>query len=151
MAEHRIRIPKEHQEFIQSLLDTKETTGPFKTQADVLAFAAAVGAKQAIHLDFAESAEPIRQEIFIRQGYDTLVNLLAVFREGNPDVLASSEEMEDRRIVAFEEYANGGLGFLRNELRGELDLTDAILLLLRKERETQISEEDIDLRDLVKD
>lgn len=138
MADRRIRIPAEFNEFIDDLLNTKDTTGPFRTQADVLAFAAAVGARFDRFESFEHSSrEPIRMEVFARQNYDALINLLALHRLEDPLVFAQSEEMENKRGTIFEEYANGGLKILRNELYKEIDKTEGLLLFLSKEKELE--------------
>lgn len=134
MPEHRIRIPKHHQEFIQQLMDSDTGSGPFRTQADVLAFAAALGAQHDQFEAFEEHNEPIRQEVFARAGYDTLINLLSVHKANDPNVLSNVEDMESQRITIFENYANGGLYLLENELKGEVDYLKGLLLILKKHR-----------------
>ena len=42
-------------------------------------------------------------------------------------------EAEARRVELFEEYANGGLEILQGELRGAVDYTEHLLLLLTHE------------------
>ena len=119
---------------IQKLIDNDEGTGPFGNQADVLAFAAAIGAQYAQTEPFTRYNEPIRQEVFERAGYDTLINLLAIYRSEDPTVLANASEAEEERITIFENYANGGLNWLKNELEGHVDYTDGLILILNKER-----------------
>src|SRR5262245_21809888 len=122
MIDRRVRFAKDKVEIIKELVASEQTTGPFRLQADVLAFAAALGATRRFPIELGEATtEPIRQEVFDRQGYDTLINLLAVHHADDPLVLADSDEMEDRRITIFEEYANGGLQILQEELKGSVD------------------------------
>ena len=45
MALPRIKVAKDKAELVQKLLDTKRTTGAFQTYADVIVFAASLGAK----------------------------------------------------------------------------------------------------------
>ncbi len=135
MHERRIGYSKDKSEIVQRLVSTEDNTGPFKRIADVLAFAAALGNKRDKRVPLSGSqAEPIRQEIFDRQGYDTMMNLLALHAEGKPEVLADSNEMIERRASIFEEYANGGLEILREELRGAVDTLETIVLLINSER-----------------
>ncbi len=144
---NRVRIPKHHQEFIQKLIDNDEGTGPFRTQADVLAFAAAIGAQYAQTKPFTGYNEPIRQEVFERAGYDTLINLLAIYSSEDPTVLANTKEKEGERITIFENYANGGLNWLKNQLQEHIDYTDGLLLILKKERSKsdEDNQDDIDI------
>jgi dnd system-associated protein 4 len=151
MPERRIQIPKKNHAFVQSLIDSDDGNGPFRTQAEVLAFAAALGARYGKFEPFEEHAgDPIRQDIFIRAGYDTLINLLAIHCKDDPVVLANNEIADDQRITIFESYANGGLDFLKNELKGEIDYTEGLMLLLKKERVTieEIADDDLDITDL---
>lgn len=149
--DNRVRVPKQHQEFIQKLIDNDEGTGPFQTQADVLAFAAAIGAQYAQVEPFDEHNEPIRQEVFDRAGYDTLINLLSIHNSEDPIVLANTKEKEGERITIFENYANGGLNWLKNELTGHVDYTDGLLLILKKERSKSDNDDpnDIDITELL--
>jgi dnd system-associated protein 4 len=131
MIEKRIRYARDKQDLIKRLMAVDEGTGPFKLQADVLAFAAAIGAQRGVRIPLPESTgEPIRQEVFDRQGYDTLINLVAVHAEKAPQVLAETDEMIVKRATAFEEYANGGLTVLEQEVKGQVDFGDAILLMI---------------------
>ena len=149
--DNRVRVPKQHQEFIQKLIDNDEGTGPFRTQADVLAFAAAIGAQYAQVEPFEEQHEPIRQEVFDRAGYDTLINLLAIHNSEDPIVLANTKEKEGERITIFENYTNGGLNWLKKELTGHVDYTDGLLLILKKERSKSDNDDpnDIDITELL--
>ncbi|WP_207002076.1 DNA phosphorothioation-associated protein 4 [Trinickia mobilis] len=144
VAERRIRYAKEKQELMRRLLSSEDGTGPFRTQADVLAFAASLGAHRKRREPLPEAlGEPIRQEVFDRQGYDTLICLVAVEAEKSPAVLEDSEEMIARRSEIFEEYANGGLAIIANETRGDVNLSQAVLLMIsslrkRAESDTQV-------------
>jgi dnd system-associated protein 4 len=136
MPDRRIRFSKDKVDFIKSLTTGDQSTGPFRTQADVLAFAAALGANRNFTLPFEDAAkEPIRQDIFERAGHDSLINLLAVTHSSDPMVLADSDEMEDKRITIFEEYANGGLQILQEELKGSVDYLRQLLLIITDEHE----------------
>ncbi|MGL6340243.1 MAG: DNA phosphorothioation-associated protein 4, partial [Waterburya sp.] len=53
---------------------------------------------------------------------------------------------EAQRILIFEEYANGGLVKLKNELRGAVDFTERLLLILNTERfAPEVDEQEFDL------
>ncbi|MFM6079052.1 MAG: DNA phosphorothioation-associated protein 4, partial [Dolichospermum sp.] len=52
------------------------------------------------------------------------------------------EEHEKQRNGIFEEYANGGLEILQNELRGAVDYSERILLFLSYERANNPKEDE---------
>jgi dnd system-associated protein 4 len=142
MTDRRVRIPADKEDILQLLVKSESSSGPFNLRADVLTFAAVLGLKNDKRIPFTESREPIRQDVFNRQGHDTVINLVAVAASKDPKVLASDDAAEDIRITIFEEYANGGLDFLRGELRGAVDPLEHLLLLINQERRQDIDRED---------
>ena len=135
MLERRIAYSKDKAEIIRRLQSGGDSTGPFSLIADVLTFAAAVGIRRNRRMPLGErTAEPIRQSVFDRQGYDTMMNLIALYAEGRPSVLADSDDAVDARAQAFEEYANGGLEVLQEELRGARDVLETVVLIINAER-----------------
>ena len=150
MAINRIRIAKDKADLVQALVDDSEGKGPFQTYADVMVFAAAYGAKhnkRVLINVLAKEPAPISLEIFISRGYDTIIKLLAIAESNDPKILSAyTPEAEAKRVHIFEEYANGGLEKLREELRGTVDYTERILLMLSLERLPNSSgEEEFDL------
>ncbi|MDJ0715559.1 MAG: DNA phosphorothioation-associated protein 4 [Prochloraceae cyanobacterium] len=151
MPVNRVRVAKDKAELVKELVDSQGTTGPFQTYADVVMFAAALGAKwkkrQPLGTISTKEPAPIGLEIFISRGYDMPIKLLAIAETGNPKILSSFyPENDEQRLQIFEEYANGGLEILRDELRGAVDYTERILLILSQERfKEQSSEEEFDL------
>ena len=151
MAIPRIRVAKGKADLVQSLVDMKGTTGPFQTYADVLAFAAALGAKygRRIPLDSISTKEtgPISWEVFVSRGYDVAIKLLAVVETKDPKILSVYDShAEEQRIQIFEEYVNGGLEKLQEELRGAVDYSERILLILNADRfQEQIPQEEFNL------
>lgn len=139
MAVPRVRVAKDKAELVQALVDFNGATGPFQTYADVLIFAAVLGAKRhrRVSLGAISTAEPapISLEIFVSRGYDAIIKLLAIADTGDPNVLSAYHfNAEARRVQILEEYANGGLEELREELRGAVDYTERLLLILSSER-----------------
>lgn len=136
----RIKVAKDKALLIQKLLDTKSTTGTFQTYADIVAFAASLGAKygKRVPLNDISQSEPapISLEIFISHGYDFLIKLIAVTETQDLKVLSEDAIAQAQRIQIFEEYANGGLEELSNELRGAVDYTERLVLILNAERFT---------------
>ncbi len=149
MGANRIRIAKDKGDLVKSLTISNQKTAPFQTYVEVLVFAAALGAKRKKRLplvEFSRDLEPIRIEIFEKNRYDVEINLLAMYETQDHHILADDDESESRRITLFEEYANGGLEILREELRGAVDYTERILLILSTERGKQEQpEEEFDL------
>lgn len=150
MIERRITYAKDKADTIRRLQNVDESTGPFGLIADVLVFAAALGLRKGRRSPLSEPlAEPIRQSVFDRQGYDTMMNLIALHADPRPDVLADSDEAVNARARAFEEFANGGLEILEEEIRGARDVLETIVLLVSAERQPAGSE-DTDPFDLTK-
>ena len=139
MALPRVRIDKEQADLVQKLLDTTGTTGVFQTYADIVIFAATVGMRHQKKIPLQEISQsepaPISLEVFISRGYEWVINLIAIAHTGDTTILATdNSEMEARRIAILEEYINGGLAKLREELRGAVDYTERLLLILSAER-----------------
>ncbi|ACK67740.1 conserved hypothetical protein [Rippkaea orientalis PCC 8801] len=138
MAINRIRIAKDKADLVKALVDDSGGKGPFQTYADVMAFAASYGAKckKRVPLNvIAKEPAPISLEIFISRGYDSLIKLLAIADTNDPKILSAYEaETEAKRVTIFEEYANAGLENLREELRGTVDYTERIVLMLSLEK-----------------
>ncbi|MEO0012536.1 MAG: hypothetical protein RLZZ535_925 [Cyanobacteriota bacterium] len=150
MALPRIKIAKDKAELVQRLLDEKRTTGMFSTYADVIAFAASLGVKHQRRSPIAEVSQtepaPISLEVFISRGYERLIRLIAVVSTEDIKVLSSEAESAEAVILIFEEYANGGLEKLQQELRGAVDYTDRLVLILNAERFSQeVNNEEFDL------
>ena len=151
MALPRIKIAKDKAELVQRLLDEKRTTGMFSTYADVIAFAASLGVKHQRRSPVTEVSQsepaPISLEVFISRGYERLIRLIAVVSTEDIKVLSSEDELaEAARVLIFEEYANGGLEKLQQELRGAVDYTDRLVLILNAERFSQeVNNEEFDL------
>jgi dnd system-associated protein 4 len=73
--------------------------------------------------------------------------LLAIAQTRDIKIISSQDpKAEAQRILIFEEYANGGLEKLRDELRGAVDYTERLLLILSSERfKEEFTEEEFDL------
>lgn len=139
MAVHRVRISKDQASLVEALTMGKESRGTFETYADVVMFAAAYGGKyqKLIPLDngISQDPAPISLEIFISRGYDWPIKLLAIALSGNTHILSPYDwEAQTQRVAILEQAANGGLQLLEEELRGAVDYSDRLLLLLNKER-----------------
>ncbi|MGB3694659.1 MAG: DNA phosphorothioation-associated protein 4 [Spirulinaceae cyanobacterium] len=147
----RIRVARDKAELVKSLVTSRDTTGPFQTYADAIAFAAALGAKRQKRVAITEVSKnepgPISLEVFISRGYDLTIKLLALSETQNTKILSPYDpQTEEKRLAIFDEYANGGLEILREELRGAVDYTERLLLILNQERfQENIPEGEFDL------
>ena len=149
MAANRIKIAKDKAELVKALVASNEKTAPFQTYVEVMTFAAALGAKHKKRVPLGETSKrepsPIPQENFASLGHDLLIKLLAVNETEDIQIVSSKEEYEDERTQIFEEYANGGLELLQNELRGAVDYSERIILFLSYERSNTEQQEEFDL------
>jgi dnd system-associated protein 4 len=135
MSENRIRVAREKAELVKSLVAAPDNNSPFQFYADVILFAAVLGAKHQQRSALGEISKkepgPINSEVFIARGYDAVIKLIAIAATENINVISPDRlDVEQQRIHIFEEYANGGLEILDRELRGAVDYTERILLML---------------------
>lgn len=151
MGATRIRVAKDKADLVKSLVASEGTTGPFQTYADAMAFAAALGAKRKKRSPLGTISNkepgPIALEVFVSRGYDVVFKLLAIAEMKDAKILSIfDDKSEEQRLQIFEEYANGGFEILRDELRGAVDYSERILLIMNAERFKQEStQEDFDL------
>ena len=151
MALPRVRVAKDKADLIQKLLDTKGTTGTFQTYADIVIFAASFGIKHQKRVPLKEISQsepaPISLEVFISRGYEWVIKLIAIADTHDINLLSAYDaDAEVKRVKILEEYANGGLEQLREELRGAVDYTERLLLILNSERfAEEKTEEEFDL------
>ena len=147
----RIRVAKDKADLVKALTCADGETGPFQTFADAIVFAAALGAKHNKRVPLGEISKrepaPIRLEYFASMGHDWVLKLLGVTETRDIKVLSpNEEEYVTQRNHIFEEYANGGLEILQKELRGAVDYSERILLMLSMERDKEeYSDEEFDL------
>lgn len=151
MAGYRIRLAKDKGELVKRLVESDEDNAPFETYADAVMFAASLGYQrnQAVPLDdtIAKEPAPIAWEIFRSRGYDRTIRLLAIAKTEDVNVLSlSSPEAIAKQVHILEEYANGGLQILQDELRGIVDITHHLPLMLLKQQHPQESPPEFDLR-----
>lgn len=150
MAEIRVRVAYERRELVDRL---KGPAGPFETMADVLVFAAALGASEDVFLPIEKAAhDGIRLEVFARRNYRVAMDLLAVQRSTDAVILGDSPESRKGRVEILEGYSTGGLGILERELAGVLDseLLVELLLIMDRANEDAAGSGDADGFDLKK-
>ena len=134
MADRRVYMDKDQVDFVKKLSDTDSDHKVFTNMAQCLAFSAAYGFKnnkrESILRAPTSMVDPISYHIFENGGFDTLFNLIATESEQDSKVLGMDEDMINRRIEIFEEYAKGGLSLLESEIKGQVDSLDAILMII---------------------
>src|SRR4051794_23599153 len=110
----RIRRPKDKAELLERLV--ADGGNPFSYLYEVLTFSAALGYSRDRRRPFDKADEPIRWEQFQSHidGADALVDMLAAASTDAADILG--DKREEERFRVFEEYANGGLEVLAEEL-----------------------------------
>ncbi|AFZ23640.1 dnd system-associated protein 4 [Cylindrospermum stagnale PCC 7417] len=147
----RIRVAKDKAYLVKDLTASSGGTGLFQTFADVIVFAAALGAKHKKREPLGEISKrepaPIRLEVFATMGHDVVIKLLGINETKDIKIFSLNEEEYDiERNHIFEEYANGGLEILQTELRGAVDYSERILLFLSYEKtNTEQQDEEFDL------
>lgn len=88
----------------------------FATFRDILLFAASVGAQVKRRVQFSASGEPIRYETLKEPMFaETLINMIAANEPpSDPEIMDGARIGERLRI--FEEYANGGLEYIQEQI-----------------------------------
>jgi dnd system-associated protein 4 len=101
----------------------------FPTYRDILLFAAAVGFRMDRRVPFsATSGDPIRYETLIGPAFsDTLINMISAnVVTDDPEIMDATRI--DERIKIFEEYANGGLEYLQEQVNTRHQPVDLVVL-----------------------
>lgn len=151
----RLSIEKGYAEFVLSMTpqDGETSTAPFATMADLVAFAAAYGATESEPLpvrDRADKPNPIRYEVFVTRNYESLIDLLAAFKQNDVRALKTSEESFNERLEIFEGYANAGIQIMKKKLDPFADKMEGLELLLASSRDKLTSLTKVeDLSDLI--
>jgi len=139
MPVHRVRIAKKQANLVKALTMGQATKGTFETYADVVMFAAAYGGKHQryvpITTGISQDPAPISLEIFLSRGYDWVMKLIAIAHSQDTALISPYDRQgEVQRIMLIEGLAHGGLELLEDELRGAVDYSDRLLLILNQER-----------------
>lgn len=109
----RVRRPKQH----EALMIELQNEAGFPTFRDILLFAAAVGFRNGRRVAFtAASGDPIRYETQTIPAFsEALINMIAANVITDDPEIMDAVRLEER-IKIFEEYANGGLEFLQEQV-----------------------------------
>lgn len=106
----RIRRPKQHDD----LLDIFKKEKIFTSNKNALVFAASLGFKKQQRQSFDESSEPIMLRIFDDNTDIPFIYSLALAETDDISMMTKNKFKE--AVLIFEEYANGGLSFIRSVL-----------------------------------
>ena len=151
----RVSIEESFADFVQSMSTRDGETGiaPFATTADLVAFAASYGASETDPLTVKNKADrpsPIRYEVFVTRGYESLIDLLAAFNRKDVRALKASEESLNERLEIFEGYANAGIQLMKTKLDPFADKLEGLeLLLSATEKSHNQNDAEQDLSDLL--
>ncbi|MFE6690056.1 DNA phosphorothioation-associated protein 4 [Streptomyces sp. NPDC057743] len=141
----RFRRPSTHEELLDAL--TEKKTGLFGTMVEAMMFAAMLGRRKGRRESFEQHDEPIRLALMEGRLYgDVLLDILAAVEEENDPKILADDRLPDR-ILIFEEYANGGLGYLQAEINRQpaqdLDAIVAALIFEALQAPQETGEDDI--------
>lgn len=114
LADIRIRRPQQYEELIMEL---REGDAHFPTFRDILLLAGAIGFQQQRRRPFsASTGDPIRYEVLTQNPYsDVLISMVAANEVADDPEIMDDTRLEER-VKIFEEYANGGLEFLQEQV-----------------------------------
>lgn len=120
----------------------------FEYLYEALIFCAALGYASNRRVPLGATGESIRWELF-QEGADALSAMLAVAASDDPEILAP--ERSDERILIFEEYANGGLEALAEELDRHPTKTPREVVLQLVLDQQEVEETDLGIRKIAED
>lgn len=109
----RVRRPQDH----AVLIETLQSEAGFPYYRDVLLFAAAVGYTRNRRVPLTGvSGEAIRYDTLTGPTYsDSLINMIAANATADDPEVLDATRLEER-IRIFEEYANGGLEYIQEQI-----------------------------------
>jgi dnd system-associated protein 4 len=122
----RVRRPQGHEELTQKM---KNDSG-FITYRDILLFAAALGVLQQRRVPFDGSAEPIRYDLLTDPSFaEALINMIAATEYPDDANIMSADRLAER-VRAFEEYVNGGLEYIQEQMNTRHQPVDLVVVSL---------------------
>ncbi|MBU3063560.1 hypothetical protein KO481_18745 [Nocardia sp. NEAU-G5] len=108
----RVRRPRQHEQLFAEL----QEDASFPTIRDIMILAAAIGFHVGRRVSFTFSGEHVRYEALTARAYsETLINMIAAsVSSEDPEIMDDARLGE--RIELFEEYVNGGLEYIREQM-----------------------------------
>lgn len=112
-ADVRVRRPQQHERLMKEL----QGEGGFDTFRDILLLAAAVGYRHDRRVPFSDTAgDPIRYETLTGPTFsEALINMIAANAVKDDPEIMDGVRIEERMAI-FEEYANGGLEYVQEQV-----------------------------------
>lgn len=112
-ADVRVRRPQQHEGLMKELHEE----GGFSTFRDILLLASGVGYRFSRRVGFSESAgDPIRYETLTGPAFsEALINMIAANVVKDDPEIMDGVRIEER-LKIFEEYANGGLEYIQEQV-----------------------------------
>lgn len=135
----RINRAKDKEATIRALTKDKdeEKESPkfsiFPTMWQLLIFAAMLGYKKGRKepLEKIDNGKSINAELFMKDPcFEGMLNLFSLMDEENERLLTTNPENNERKLALFEEYANGGLAILKEELETSNFSLESVITLI---------------------
>jgi dnd system-associated protein 4 len=121
----RVRRPQQYEALMLEL----RQEAAFATYRDILLFAAAVGSYFQRQPSFTSSGEPIRYETLKEPMFsETLINMIAASEGDDPEIMDSTRAGD--RVRIFEEYANGGLEYIQEQVNVRHEPANQVVISL---------------------
>ncbi|MFQ4134714.1 DNA phosphorothioation-associated protein 4 [Nodosilinea sp. PGN35] len=146
MALARVHFSEDKAELVRNLRSSDGAIGPFRTYAEIVTFAAALGFHNSRRVPLGNYSRKDPDAVLQEQirGVE-LIKLIALAHTQDPEILCDDEVHDYIRVEIFEQYVNGGLEILASELSGSVDYSDQVLLMLKLKKQTQQSSTNFDL------
>ena len=116
MIKRRVRRPKNQEDIYKELTDKNEF-GVFSSYKDIFMIAGLVGYLNDKRVEFEKSAEGIDWGVFNMQSDETVINSVALNTTHDLNILIDNEEMFDKKIKIYEEFAAGGIPILYEKIQ----------------------------------
>ncbi|GGC53558.1 hypothetical protein IEU95_09950 [Hoyosella rhizosphaerae] len=126
----RIRRPQQHEAL---MLELQEEAG-FTTFRDIMLLAAAIGYHRSRRVRFTETAgDPIRYETLTGPTFsEALINMIAANVIGDDPEIMDNVRIQER-VEIFEEYMNGGLEYIQEQVNVRIQTAALVLIDLVSE------------------
>jgi len=127
----RVQRATDKEDLIKAM--TQAPQAPFKEIWRLMVFAAVLGYKEKRKevLAAVDTGKGIDERYFANStAWPGLLYLMALAEIERPEVLSGAQEQEENRVATFEQYANGGLSILKDQLESGGYSLDALAQLL---------------------
>ncbi|MEV0156002.1 DNA phosphorothioation-associated protein 4 [Micromonospora sp. NPDC050686] len=127
ISDVRVRRPQQHEALMAELRDEAS----FSTFRDILLYAAAVGVYFQRRVSFSAAAgDPIRYETLTAPTFsEALIGMIAANELAEDPEIMDSFRLEER-ITIFEEYANGGLEYIQEQVNVRHQTASLVVITL---------------------